>query len=1332
MIAVGLGGMAGAREVFAGAKWIWYSSVPMPASIDFPAGTVWFRGRCDLPADARVESAVLHLTADNLWLAHVNGKSVAASEMDVNAWSRARSIDVAGLLRAGRNVVAIEAVNTAGGPAGLLAMLEVKMAGGGEVALKSSESWRCSDAESAGWMEPGFDDSMWPLAHTVGDFGMAPWGAVKVPESNAGPAALDATAMKDFRRWKATAMRQAVGGVSTPLLREAGADETWPDALVFVGGDCSLYRPAAHSGTSADSLGVTIFNPNHGRAYPEHDLPSPVKIGRKLMVLKPARAGVEPEVLWDAGKGAVGPPSVSYDGKWVYFPMAGADDPFFHIYRIRSGGGTPEKLTDGPFHDIDPCELPDGRLVFSSTRLGTFEEYHNPPSRGLFTLERSGRILPLTHTFQFDNEPKVMADGRLLILRTDNFFGRGKVETLLHGIFPDGTGGLTEFGLDMGPEYGNRLRAFNAGSAAPMPDGRVAWVDGSAVLIARPGTPAADWRRLDVAAADVTPLPDGRLVCTVAGGKVPAGQWPFRTLVMLDPDQHDSDAVLLYQSPGAALHSPAYLGPRPRPPRLITRADPVAADPPGQTGFFYCQNIRFTRNDTAGWKHVRAVRVLAGHGLELRSSHSYLVHAGSDVVELGTVPLAPDGSFSIEVPANTAIALQAVDAEGRSELNQMSWMTVRPGETRGCVGCHQPRQSAPQVIQTKPVLQALSVPPLKLTGRGDPPRFRGNNAAVTGLMELQFDRYRELAGINNHGRTISPDATGREELAAAIVDLMGGDPARQQAAAQRAALTRDPVAAPALVFCLRSRDRGVRVAAAVALAACGTHDSVAALSDAFGDDDPLVAQAAAMALENLTGDSVQGFDPFAPPAQRQAVALTWRKTNPAPGSGRWTEKRVAELAGGDADRARRAAVALAHGGTAEAVRAIREKFTAMSADNPFPAWRADHSRRGDGARFNSLEAVNPRALQEVTRALALAGDTAIPMLTESVRQNLDTEKGNLFLAEAAVEALARIGSFTAESALLDLIPELPPYFIHNRWYGDHDALIACHAAPVHARIIAALDKLGSKRAGPHVAALVRMVPTDPDRALLLANDDYETLTGRVIRRSGRGEAMVNACLHLLGDPSAASPDPEMIAALNEVQAAWAGRPAGEIRAAQILSLLARDPALTPRVLAAFRRYREREVTIPRVYAKGIPVVEELPTRHWVCFFLARTLGQLGEPSAVKELADSLADPLAEGESGYPDPLGPGVLFLHNDLTPCWRAAAAWALGEIGSPEAKPALLGVLDNLKNAPDTRNAAADALGRLAGAADLTELKKRADLVPEVSVRRSLLETCDRLQAR
>ncbi|MBM4050460.1 MAG: HEAT repeat domain-containing protein, partial [Planctomycetes bacterium] len=93
---------------------------------------------------------------------------------------------------------------------------------------------------------------------------------------------------------------------------------------------------------------------------------------------------------------------------------------------------------------------------------------------------------------------------------------------------------------------------------------------------------------------------------------------------------------------------------------------------------------------------------------------------------------------------------------------------------------------------------------------------------------------------------------------------------------------------------------------------------------------------------------------------------------------------------------------------------------------------------------------------------------------------------------------------------------------------------------------------------------------------------------------------------------------------------------------------------------------------------------------------------------------------------YPDPLGPGVLFLHNDLTPCWRAAVAWALGRIGDRRAAPTLLKTVADLANAPDTRHAAAEALGRLADPAHLDPIRQLAATYPEVSTRRALLEAC------
>jgi HEAT repeat protein len=1316
-------GRAGASEAAGldGAKWIWYSSEPMPASIDFPGGVAFFRGGVELPADVRVTGAELALTADNLWLVHVNGQPVGASQMSPDSWNQVKRFDLTGLLRAGRNVIAVEAVNTVPGPAALLARIEVRTVDGGQVVRGTGDAWKCSNGEQDGWREPAFDDAAWQAAHVVGDYGMAPWGKVALPGNVEAAAAPAKEVLGRFRKQKTAAIRGGRGGAQAPLCREPRADETWPGALVFVGDDCSLYRPARHAGNSQDSLSVTIFNPNHGRAYPEHDLPAPVKMGRKLMVLRPARPGVEPQVLWDAGRGAVGPPAVSYDGRWVYFPMVEAGGAFFHLHRIPAEGGTPQRLTDGPFHDIDPCELPDGRIVFSSTRAGTFEEYHNPPSRSLFTLAADGRIEPFTYTFQFDNEPKMLADGRLLVLRTDNFFDRGKVETMLHAVWPDGSGGLTEIGLDQGPEYGNRLRAFNAGSAAPMADGRVAWVDGTSVRLARPGEPAATWRMIEVAAADVAALPDGRLVCTVAteGKAGPPGAWPFRGLAMLEPDATEPEVVMLHESTSGAIHSPAFLGPRERPQQLAGRARNANGNAEGKTGVLYCQNARNTRNHTAGWSQVRAIRVLAGYGLTMRSSHSYLVHAGSEVVELGTVPLADDGSFAIEVPADTAIALQAVDGEGRSELNQMSWMYVRPGETRGCVGCHQPREAAP--LATGGFLKASTTAPLKLTAEGGSPRFRGNNAAVTGLMELQFDRFREVAGI------------GGGETGRMLEQAADADPGKAQDAARHLGLRREAGATTALVRLLGSADREARVSAAIALAACGTAAAVEPLLGSLADADPLVAQAAAVAVENLSGVAVAGFDGFAPLEDRQAWVIRWRAANPLPGDPRWLEQRIGELAGDDRDRSRRAAVALRHCGGQAASVALRDRFLAARAVNPFPAWRADHGHRGDGTRFNSLGAVNPRALQEITRAYAaVAGADAVALLAETVAANLNPETGNLFLAEAAAEGLGRCPAAQAGPALVGLLDKLPSYVTHCRWYGDHDALIACHAAPVHARVVEGLDRMEWKDVSAQVPALVRMVPTDPDRALLPGNDDFENLVGRVIRRSARWEPLLETCLRVLGDPVAPEPDAGLLAALDDVHAAWAGDPNREIRAAQILSLVARRPQDAPRVADAFRRYRGREVTIPRVYDRGIPVVTELPVKNWVCFYLARTLGQIGDRAGAEVLLESLADGLAEAAAGRPDPLGPGVHFLHNDLTPCWRAGAAWAVGRIRPEGASGVLRRVLANLENAPDTRHAAAVALGGVATRDELPALEQLAAEVPETAARKVLLETCQRLRER
>jgi hypothetical protein len=59
---------------------------------------------------------------------------------------------------------------------------------------------------------------------------------------------------------------------------------------------------------------------------------------------------------------------------------------------------------------------------------------------------------------------------------------------------------------------------------------------------------------------------------------------------------------------------------------------------------------------------------------------------------LGYAPIEPDGSFKLEVPADTPLALTVIDAKGRGLQTHLNWIQVRPGERRTCDGCHSPRR----------------------------------------------------------------------------------------------------------------------------------------------------------------------------------------------------------------------------------------------------------------------------------------------------------------------------------------------------------------------------------------------------------------------------------------------------------------------------------------------------------------------------------------------------------------------------------------------------------------------------------------------------------------
>ncbi len=71
---------------------------------------------------------------------------------------------------------------------------------------------------------------------------------------------------------------------------------------------------------------------------------------------------------------------------------------------------------------------------------------------------------------------------------------------------------------------------------------------------------------------------------------------------------------------------------------------------------------------------------------------------------IGYAPIEPDGSVKVRVPANVALMLSMVDANGKmlqangatgGLLRHQNWITLRPGEVMECKGCHTANSTAP-------------------------------------------------------------------------------------------------------------------------------------------------------------------------------------------------------------------------------------------------------------------------------------------------------------------------------------------------------------------------------------------------------------------------------------------------------------------------------------------------------------------------------------------------------------------------------------------------------------------------------------------------------------
>jgi Hydrazine synthase alpha subunit middle domain len=135
---------------------------------------------------------------------------------------------------------------------------------------------------------------------------------------------------------------------------------------------------------------------------------------------------------------------------------------------------------------------------------------------------------------------------------------------------------------------------------------------------------------------------------------------------------------------------------------------------------------------------------------------------------LGYAPVEPDGSFKLEVPADTPLALSIVDAKGRALQTHLNWIQVRPGERRTCDGCHSPRRGASinDAAQTNTLPAALKPALAGAHQSGETmaaTRTRVDPAALQLMSDMVF--------ADNWADTLQPGITARDSITISYAGL---------------------------------------------------------------------------------------------------------------------------------------------------------------------------------------------------------------------------------------------------------------------------------------------------------------------------------------------------------------------------------------------------------------------------------------------------------------------------------------------------------------------------------------------------------------------------------
>ena len=430
-------------------------------------------------------------------------------------------------------------------------------------------------------------------------------------------------------------------------------------------------------------------------------------------------------ILLDEGKGAF--PHVDED----------RNEFAFNLHVIESDGTGLEQVTFNQSHDLDPAVLADGRVVFSrwdGARQNDGVDLYvmNPDGSNLemWYGKQSHNTGPDGDTIQF-TQPRQLEDGTIMALIrpfTDSE-GGGELITIDTAQYLENTqptapnigvlagpaqqdATINEVLTQAGPSPGGRY-----GSAYPIQDGTgrllVSWSQCRLIEVTEDfGDPLVPPRIVpctdDRLAQLVTIDPDNP-VTPALGTFVQAP--PLYGIWMYDP-RDDTQLPVVPGEEGIMVSEVVAADPRVSPPTILDGSNDFLLDPTLADNGEAVINIRSVYDFDGGAvanisaladpaqtlaadrpaRFLRVVKAVSQPDDDLLDidNTAFGVSQANGMREIvGYTMIEPDGSVMVKVPANTALAISVLDANGkRITSRHRNWISLVPGQELKCNGCH--------------------------------------------------------------------------------------------------------------------------------------------------------------------------------------------------------------------------------------------------------------------------------------------------------------------------------------------------------------------------------------------------------------------------------------------------------------------------------------------------------------------------------------------------------------------------------------------------------------------------------------------------------------------